>query len=180
MKAYSSHQATVAIETAADQQKRRFEPWPVVIVLFFLVVFFANALLVYKATSSWNGLVTDKYYKEGLAYNDVIRDQDAQNALGWTLSLTHDLRADQVGRVRLVLNDRQGGPVTGAEGRARFFRPTTEGYDQNIILKESKPGVYVGSLRISLPGSWDLKAFFRLGKDQFRYAERLHVSGPVI
>lgn len=159
-------------------EKKRIEPWPLAIIIFFAVVFSANAVLIYLAVNSKNGLVTDDYYKKGITYNKVIEAQKVQDALGWTgKAEAGGLAVGEAGTFRFSLTDRDGAPVTGARVEAILFRPTKEGFDQKTALAESAPGTYQGQVRPPLPGRWDLKISAVHPEGGYRYAQRIEVQG---
>ncbi|MBF0285818.1 MAG: FixH family protein [Magnetococcales bacterium] len=158
---------------------RRIEPWLAAIFGLFFVVFIANGTLVYLANSSWNGVTVKHAYDEGLAYNQVLAAQQAQEALGWKAELDGGgLRPGAAGTLSFRLLDRSGQPVTGAVVSGILFRPVHEGVDQPLTFVESAPGSYQAALTPPLPGWWDVKLTAKAPGGEFRYAQRLRIAAP--
>ncbi|MBF0622218.1 MAG: FixH family protein [Magnetococcales bacterium] len=158
--------------------KQRIEPWPVAIILFFVVVFIANFALVYLAQSSWTGLTTENHYEKGLAYNDVIAAQQAQNAMEWHVDLVvKPLEANRDERLVIRILDRQDMPVTGVEVDGVLFRPVPSGYDKPLKLVEQDAGVYATDLKIDLAGNWDVKLAIHHSGGLYRFHRAITVKG---
>lgn len=160
-----------------DPAKRsifRLEPWPTAIVLFFVVVVVVNVVFIRLSMTSWTGLVTEGAYDKGLAYNRVLQAQQAQNALGWQVTLDDaELVSGQEGVLRLRVLDRQGVPVAGARAEGKLSRPVQQGMDQAFVFSEQEPGRYATRLRLPLPGVWDLKLLVVQGSGEYRLARRV-------
>ncbi|WP_193771489.1 FixH family protein, partial [Candidatus Magnetaquicoccus inordinatus] len=93
----------------------RPEPWLTAIVLFFLVVFAVNALMIRLSLQSWTGEVTDEPYRKGLAFNQTLSAQQAQDALGWQVKLEHaPLLVGKQERLQVVIRNAQGQPLRDA------------------------------------------------------------------
>ncbi|MBF0186839.1 MAG: FixH family protein [Magnetococcales bacterium] len=166
-----------SLSTSNVNQDRRFEPWPWAIVAFFVVVFLANAVFVYLSQATWNGLVTDKHYEKGLAFNQVLDAQRRQDALGWQARwIPEPLNAGQPSTLLYRLNDLDGTPISGAEVSVLFFRPVKEGDDFTVTLREERPGHYTGEATPPLPGVWDLSITTQRGEDKHVIVRRVRVA----
>lgn len=132
----------------SDNQPWYKERWPWILMAGPGIVIIAGAITLWLAVISNDGLVTDDYYKQGLAVNQQLhRDRLASN-LG--------LRADVMragGNVRLLL---------GAEGDAKLpqaitlklAHPTRAGQDQAIQMVLEGQGFYSGKLAAEVSGRW--------------------------
>ena len=159
--------------------ERRFEPWPTAIVIFFVVVFIANAIMIMLGRDSWPGLVSKNHYQQGLSYNKVINAQKAQDRLGWSFAIegVSQLVAGESGDMVLRLSDSTGKPVRHAQVEGILFRPLGEGVDLGFLMQENAPGLYSTTLTPPLPGAWDIK--IRVQKTaavDLRYVERITVA----
>lgn len=155
----------------------RTEPWPVAIVLFFLVIFAVNAVFIRLSMHSWTGLVTEGSYVKGLAYNEVLKAQQAQDALGWRGQLdTSGLRTGGEGRLSFSVWDRNGQPLSDAHIQGVLFRPVQQGMDVEFVMTSEKPGLYSTRLVVPLPGQWDVKLHVAVGELEYRYAQRIHLQ----
>jgi hypothetical protein len=100
------------------------------------------------AVTSNDGLVSDDYYKEGLAVNQSLqRDHEAA-----TLGIHADLmRADQNLRLLVVSETAKELPTTLT---LKLTHPTMAGKDQIIKLNSIGQGFYAGQLATAVGGRW--------------------------
>lgn len=118
---------------------------------FFAVVFAANGALVFFALDSFPGLVTDKPYETGLAYNRVLEAAHRQAARGWTSALRWDGAGGHV-EVRIAGPDKT--PIQGLAARVIFRRPLGEAHERRVTVHETSPGLYVAAASLPLAGRW--------------------------
>lgn len=124
------------------------ERWPWILMAGPAIVIVAGFITLWLAVESNDGLVTDDYYKQGLAVNQRMhRDQQAAN-----LGLHADLmRADL--NIRLML---------GADGTSKapeavvlkLAHPTRSGHDQAVQMRAEGAGFYSGKLSADISGRW--------------------------
>ncbi|MBF0310587.1 MAG: FixH family protein [Magnetococcales bacterium] len=148
------------------------EPWPKWILWLFLVVLGVNILMVLLAQGTFNGLSTRDSYAKGLAYNEVLNAQQAQEALGWQvkpLSLKPVVRQSSPLVIRIT--DRGGNPVRGISLKGSLYRPVQEGFDQNLAFDEGQPGEYRAMTTAPLPGWWEIR--IQSVDPAFTWVERL-------
>ena len=104
------------------------------------------------ARVSYDGLVVDDYYRQGLEINrSLARDRLAQT-LGLTCELL--LTEDRV-EARLSWQDRTFRPPVAL--RVGLFHATRQGFDQRISLSRRSTGVYAGDLTRLAPGRWHVQ-----------------------
>ncbi|GAB0056653.1 hypothetical protein SIID45300_00961 [Candidatus Magnetaquicoccaceae bacterium FCR-1] len=172
------------METTTEDGTRkrgfRLEPWPTAIVLFFTVVFVVNAIFVRLSLDSWTGVVTDKAYDKGLAYNQVLKAQQEQDAMGWRVTLDDGaLKVGSEAPLLLTVLDRQGSPLVGANVEGTLVRPVQQGYDRDFVMKEIAPGRYKTGLMVPLSGVWELRVRVSGTGGEYRLARRIQVSASV-
>jgi nitrogen fixation protein FixH len=155
----------------------RPEPWLTAIILFFLVVFAVNALMIRLSLQSWTGEVTDGAYRKGLAYNQTLEAQQQQDALGWQIRMEHTpLQVGQSASVQLHLHNGQGQALHGATVQGLLYRPSSKAADLPLQWAEKNPGQYVASVSPTLPGHWEVRLTIQRDSAQFRYVQRLDVA----
>jgi hypothetical protein len=115
------------------------EPWPWILMSGPAAVVAAGAVTTALAVSSFDGLVADDYYKQGLAINRVIARESAARQLGVTASLSFDPTRTHV---RVML----GEGARPASLRLTLVHRTLPAEDQSIVLTEVSPGFYEGAL----------------------------------
>ncbi len=151
-------------------------------VLFILMGFFGvmiavNALFLYFALTTFNGLDRPQAYETGLRYNETLAAEQAQDALGW--AHTASVAAD--GRVRLSFRDAAGAPVTRLKLAGTVGRPADARFDRALTFDEAEPGLYVSREPLAAPGTWIAKigaSAARRGEPALTYTlkERLWLS----
>lgn len=124
------------------------EPWPWILMSGPVIVIVAGFVTAWLAIKSNDGLVTDDYYKQGLAVNQRLQRDHLARDIG--------LHADVMlsgENVRLIL---------GADKLAQYpekitlklAHPTQAGKDQLVQLVSEGQGFYSGKLAIEISGRW--------------------------
>lgn len=112
------------------------------------IVIIAGIITVWLAVVSNDGLVSDDYYKQGLAVNQRLhRDQKAGE-----MGLSADwLRSGRHVRLMIVARDGVQLPDTL---NVKVMHPTQGGRDQVVVLKNQGAGFYAGELGNEIVGRW--------------------------
>lgn len=125
-------------------------------VFFFGIVFAVNALMVWRALSTFDGVEVEGAYQKGRAYNHLLERMEAQKALGWKSTIETGLLAGEgheaLLRVRFETAD--GAPLQGLAVRGEFWRPVTQGEDSEALLTETAPGLYTARFDLAHAGNW--------------------------
>ena len=125
-------------------------------VVFFGIIFTVNGVLVYLSQSSWTGLETDDAYRKGLKYNQKLSKSEAQNTIGWTMSLKRKDLAKGSFSLTAIPREKNGQGLAGLNISVKLKRPTHEGIDRDFPLKEQVPGTYTGKIDKVHLGQWHL------------------------
>ena len=116
------------------------EPWPWLLMSGPATVVLAGIATTVLAVTSFDGLVADDYYKQGLAINRTIaRDQEARS-LGVDAAV--QFNPDRT-RVRVVLHS----GVQPAAVRLALIHPTRPDADQALVMQARGDGTFEGSIR---------------------------------
>lgn len=130
-------------------------------VLFFGIVFTANGALIYNAISGFDGLEQEDAYRKGRAYNHVIDDMAAQQALGWTSSIStaplSPATTAHATKLSVRMLDAEGNPLTNLKIHATFWRPVMQGSDERATLVQTEPGLYQGGFNLAFGGNWEVR-----------------------
>lgn len=121
---------------------------------FFAVVAAVNAVFIVLALRTHPGVSDENAYQDGLAYNRVIEEAEAQRALGWQVALTLDPAAG--GPLTLTLADRDGAPLAVKAVTAQLRRPGLETADRTLVFAEAGTGLWRAVPGDLLPGNWDV------------------------
>lgn len=126
------------------------EPWPWILMAGPAIVVVAGFVTAWLAVVSNDGLVSDDYYKQGLAINQrIARDQEAV-----TRGLTGELLTGSDGHeLRLFLASRSESALPEVL-ILNLKHPTRAGNDQRLELKRDGAGFYAGRLTKPLAGRW--------------------------
>lgn len=128
------------------------EPWPWLLMSGPAIVVVAGIATAVIAVTSFDGMVADDYYKQGLGINRVLEREENARALG--ISGLVQFSEDHL-RVRVVL---ESGPAPGpAVLRLALVHPTLPAEDQAIALAATSPGIYEGAMRPPRGGKMHLK-----------------------
>lgn len=115
------------------------EPWPWFIMAGPAIVVVAGIATAVIAVTSFDGLVADDHYKQGLAVNRVIARETAATRLGVVADVVF---SPERTRLRVTLAG-----AAPASLRLALVHPTLPAEDQPVLLARVAPGVYEGAMR---------------------------------
>jgi nitrogen fixation protein FixH len=148
--------------------RRSWIPW--IFASGMLIVVAVNAVLITAAFSSFPGLVVQRPYDRGIAYNDELRRSRAQAALGWIVVPSHE---NQRLTVRITTAD--GAAVEGLAVRASLSRPLERGAAITADLLPTSEG-YAAELALPKSGQWELRLEATGAADAYSATWRLNAS----
>src|SRR5574343_773764 len=120
--------------------------WPWLLIAGPATVVVAGIVTVWLAIVSNDGLVTDDYYKQGLAVNQQLQRQHEAGSLG----LSADVMRSGLG-VRLLVTSKDGVDLP-PEVTVKLAHPTRAGQDQLVKLTQEGQGFYSGKLAVEIEG----------------------------
>jgi len=179
--------------------QRWFHWGPALIVIFFIVLFALDGLLVVisqqglpepvadlllpkhrqqdKVRSVFPGVVARDYQKKESLYNQYLEQVERQEQRGWQVSKgwleQPQAGEDNVFQVRVT--ERDGAPVEFAQVSGVFQRPADSRLDQVFAMQEIQPGLYRAEIGLPQPGLWNLVLQVRRGEQ----LHELHASTSV-
>jgi hypothetical protein len=131
-----------------DNQPWYKERWPWFLMAGPGIVIIAGFITLWLAVVSYDGLVSDDYYKQGLEVNQSLqRDHLASN-----LGLHGDVMRSGV-NLRLLLSAESDAGLP-AELVLRLAHPTRAGQDQLVKMVLEGQGFYSGKLAAEVSGRW--------------------------
>jgi nitrogen fixation protein FixH len=163
---------------------------PMVLIVFFLVLFAADSLFIFvsrdglpqpltrwllsdpekKTTirSAFPGTVHRDLQKKEALYNAYLDQVKLQQKLGWKIKKGWLGRpvVDRETVFQVAVTDKQGEPVSGALISGLYRRPSDSRLDQTFQMRETDIGVYQVSLVMSDPGKWDLTLYIQRGEQR--------------
>ena len=124
------------------------EPWPWFLMAGPFIVVIAGIATAWIAIRSNDGLVTEDYYRKGLAVNQTIARSEEAARIG--LEAAVSVSGDRMS-VRLAARD--AAFVRPAGLTVTVSHPTRAGLDQ-VSRLEGAGGSYSGSFRLPAAGHW--------------------------
>lgn len=124
------------------------EPWPWILMAGPGLVIVAGAITIWLAVISFDGMVEDDYYKQGLAVNQRIHRDRAAQDMGFQAQV---VRSGAELRVFLSATTSAAMPE---QLNLRLVHPTRGGMDQAIVLVKAGQGFYSGRLDTQVDGRW--------------------------
>jgi hypothetical protein len=124
------------------------EPWPWLLMSGPFIVIVAGIYTAWLAVSSSDGLVTEDYYKKGLAAGATLAKSRHAERLGIRAGVT--LSREEL-RVRLSAESPKLEPPGSLV--VTLSHPTRAGLDQEVKLRPSGT-VYAGEMRLPASGHW--------------------------
>ena len=141
------------------------EPMVWMVIMIPLSAVIMGAIMLTLAVSTYDGLVSDDYYKKGLQINRSM-ERDA-------LAASHDLTGEvvlgapgEMVEVSLAGNARFQAPEIV---HLRLFHTTRPGLDRHLVMRRVASGHYIASLSRLEPGAW----YAQLDADGWRLKARL-------
>lgn len=123
-----------------------------------LVVVAVNATLVYFAMHSWGGLVTDHAFERGVAYNRLIAEAAAEEALGWKADVAYQPAGGGEGAAVIVsLRTTDGKPMDHAAVALEAARPVEAETPVSLGLRNVGNGRYIADAASLRAGQWDVR-----------------------
>lgn len=127
------------------------EPWPWILMSGPLAVVIAGGVTAYLAVVHEDALVADNYYKEGLAINRTLDQDQAAQRGGYQAQLMFSADGRNV-RVHLVGKDQAVGVLT-----LRMAHSTRADLDVVVPLTALQAGWYEGKMQLPASPRWNLQ-----------------------
>ncbi|NIV51720.1 MAG: hypothetical protein GWN53_07535 [Gammaproteobacteria bacterium] len=141
--------------------------WLIILIPASSVLMGAATLVL--AIRSFDGMVVDDYYRQGLQINRSLeRDRAAaRHGLGGTMRMDEGR-----GRIRTTLAADRGFRPPAAL-RLNLFHATRSGFDREVLLRRVTAQQYEGTLPKLVPGRW----YLQLEADDWRLTGSFEVPG---
>ncbi|WP_347249807.1 FixH family protein [Zoogloea sp.] len=119
------------------------ERWTWLLMLMPATAIVAGGITLWLAITSFDGLVTDDYYKQGLAINQTLARATAAQDMGLVARVRFSAES-----LSVELSAKPGVDLPGRLN-ATLAHPTRGGLDQKLVL-ERKSGVYGAAIPLAL------------------------------
>lgn len=182
-----------------DGKKRWFHWGPALIVIFFVLLFALDGVLVVisqqglpkpladrllpgseqreNVRSVFPGVVARDYQKKETLYNEYLEQVERQAQRGWQVQKgwLDSPVSGQTSVFQARVLERDGAPVRFAEVAGVFQRPSDSRLDRPFSMQEIEPGLYRTAIVLPEPGLWNLVLQVRRGEQ----LHELHASTSV-
>lgn len=129
----------------------------------------ANVVLIYYSSLTYDGLVEENYYLKGLNYQSELDKKHSQQTLGWNVELLDATKDLYIVKIK----DKDNKPLSKAMVKIDFFRPSKEGFDKTVFLKEVEAGTYQVSTHLELEGIWDARIEVKKDSDLWKMKKKI-------
>jgi hypothetical protein len=127
------------------------EPWPWLLMAGPVIVIIAGCFTAWLAYTRGDPLVTEDYYRKGLAAQQTLASSEKARNLGLQASVR--LNAEDLAQVRLESSET--GFALPASLRVTLSHPTRAGLDQSQLLqRDGNSNNYRGRLHLPQSGHW--------------------------
>jgi nitrogen fixation protein FixH len=126
---------------------------------FFMVIIILTCILALAATigaivvgsRSFEGIVVDKPYETGLAWD---RERRNQEDLGWSVALQEATYKTGKNDLIVMVRDKNGAPLSDAVVSVAVTRPSTRAFDRTYQTVLRPNGLYYAAIDLPLYGNW--------------------------
>lgn len=126
------------------------EPWPWLLMAGPVAAVVGGVITAWIAITHQDGLVSEDYYKQGLAINRTLAKESAAAQAGISGQAQFSLDGT---RVRVLVN---GLPDPAARLTLRLVHTTVTGVDQVVDLSRTGGGWYDGAIAPMPAGKWQV------------------------
>ncbi len=126
------------------------EPWPWLLMAGPFAAVVGGAITAWIAITHQDGLVSEDYYKKGLAINRTIAREQAATRAG--ISAQAQFSVDGT-RVRVLATGLSPAPATLT---LKLVHATVTGSDQIVMVSRDEGGWYDGALQPMHAGKWQV------------------------
>jgi nitrogen fixation protein FixH len=148
--------------------KTKFNPWPLGIILFFVIfaAFLATAVVI--AATHRDNLVSENYYEQELKYQDQIDGKARAAAAG--ASVAYVAAAGQV-----VIQLPAGQIAAKPTGKIEFYRPSAQTLDCGFDLAPTSDGSQVLDISQLAAGAWTVHVRWNAGGQNYFLEQKISV-----
>ena len=155
--------------------------WPIGIVGIMLCFFLADGLLIYNALRDYDAIRPEEgYYERALRHDEQQQrvERARQVGLEAKIVVAEAPIPNMPRRVDVEVNDADGKPVTGLEGKITAIRPSDARLknEGTLVAVPGREGLYRLLLKVPVAGLWQFELEARRGTDDYLLIVRQDVK----
>jgi nitrogen fixation protein FixH len=152
---------------SSEPKKRRWNPWPVCITIYFTLGFAGCAFFVAFCNRHPADLVAADYYEKEVRYQAQMENMRRAEFA----SVRFD-RQQQVIQISLAGDT----AFKGASGSVDLYRPSATGLDRRVKLEPDTQGMQAIDASSLAPGLWKVRVSWTADKQDFFIDRRIDVA----
>ena len=131
----------------------------ILIVLVCVVALAATIGTIVVGSRSFEGIVVDKPYETGLAWDEARRNRES---LGWSVVLQETTYKTGKNDLIVMVRDKNGSPLSDAVVSVVVSRPSTREFDRTYLSvaqeheRRRSPTDDIAAIDLPLYGNWDV------------------------
>lgn len=131
-----------------------------------------------EVSSFFPGTVTHDFREKEEMFNRYLEQRREQKQRDWHVRLGwhEDPRAGRPALFQVMVTDKAGKAVAGADVKGRFIRPADSKQDQAFTMPQSKPGFYQVAINLPEPGQWELLLYITRGDAQHEIRAKTEIE----
>lgn len=155
-----------------DQKiKSRRNPWPIVIIAYFIVFIAFTAVIVVYLSRQKMDLVRGDYYDDEIRYQEQLDRINRTQPINAQVSIGYDSAERSI---KIALPPTQA--LSSPSGRIRLYRPSDESLDQDIKLAVSPDGVQRVNAKNLRSGLWKVRVYWTVNGQDYFFGETVIIG----
>lgn len=149
-------------------------PWPIAIIVFFVVFATFLATFVVWALGQKQDLVTENYYEQEVRYQEQLDRLNRTQAQSEQTTVTFDAT-----RNCIVIN-LPAAQAAGASGKIQLYRPSNAKLDHEVPLAINAGGMQTLDAKAMAAGLWKVRIQWRVNGQEYFLDQAVVVTGAPI
>ncbi len=153
-------------------RRRRWDPWPVSIIVFFSVAIAGCAAFIVFCNRHPADLVADNYYDQEVRFQGQMERRDRAQHSPDRATIKYDSTA---GVIAIVVPGQQG--AAAVTGTIQLYRPSSVKLDRELKLQTDANGLQAVDARTLAPGLWAVRLSWTAQNQEYYLEAKIVVPG---
>lgn len=140
----------------------------IMLIAFFGLIIAVNTYFISAAVTSFRGEDVKGSYRQGLEYNQTLKQREVQSRLEWTITANIIPKEANNSIIIVKFIDAAKAPIDGLTLAGTLRHPTDLAQDRNLEFRALGGGRYQARTE-ELAGSWQLRGAAQQGDTLFRF-----------